>query len=428
MISIGNDQRSFQNEGKPFFYLADTCWSAFTNIGEEEWEYYLSYRKQQGFNILQLNILPQWDACATPYHCYPLPTEDSVHFHFTQWNDAYFAHARKMCEKAINKGFIPALTVLWCNYVPGTWASNKIPENVIPYDFLESYLERVHKTFSDLNPIYIISGDSDFSEEANRYYRTALNYLQARNHSSLYTFHIRGRYTDLPQEFCDRIDFYMYQSGHNAQPDNLKMPYYLAEQFYQKKPVRPVINSEPCYEQMGFSRNMYGRFQQFDVRKAAWQSVLSGAGAGLTYGAAGIYAWEKVGYRAPMSSEGFDTPNPWTLALHYPGAWDYGYISHLFTQYGIDWLKPAQEVLVHPKEGMRCAMCDKVNTILIYLPYNTTVRLKGIFQEKHFHIIDLDTKNVAVCPEISYENDITIVGLHPFEKDALIVIKNQSQI
>ena len=50
MISIGNNQRNFVRDGKPFFYLADTCWSAFTNISEEEWEYYLTYRRQQGFN------------------------------------------------------------------------------------------------------------------------------------------------------------------------------------------------------------------------------------------------------------------------------------------------------------------------------------------------------------------------------------------
>nr|WP_309295406.1 DUF4038 domain-containing protein [Faecalibacterium gallinarum] len=53
--------------------MADTCWSAFTNIGSEEWVFYLKRRREQGFRVLQINILPQWDACATPYHHYPLP-------------------------------------------------------------------------------------------------------------------------------------------------------------------------------------------------------------------------------------------------------------------------------------------------------------------------------------------------------------------
>ena len=76
MLRISENKRTFEKDGKPFFYLADTCWSAFTNISDEEWTYYLKRRKQQGFNTIQINILPQWDASETPYHYYPLPTED----------------------------------------------------------------------------------------------------------------------------------------------------------------------------------------------------------------------------------------------------------------------------------------------------------------------------------------------------------------
>ncbi|MMZ52468.1 beta-glucosidase [Paenibacillus polymyxa] len=53
-LSIAENKRYFMNEGNPFFYLADTVWSAFTNITLEEWAYYLDYRKSQGFNVLQI--------------------------------------------------------------------------------------------------------------------------------------------------------------------------------------------------------------------------------------------------------------------------------------------------------------------------------------------------------------------------------------
>ena len=46
---------------------------------------------------------------------------------------------------------------------------------------------------------------------------------------------------------------------------------------------------------MGYSSNMYGRFHQFEIRRAAWQSILTGAFAGITYGAAGIYSWHTYG-------------------------------------------------------------------------------------------------------------------------------------
>lgn len=66
-MSLTIENNILMKNGKPFFYLADTCWSAFTNIKDNDWDYYLDYRKSQGFNTLQINILPQWDASATDY-------------------------------------------------------------------------------------------------------------------------------------------------------------------------------------------------------------------------------------------------------------------------------------------------------------------------------------------------------------------------
>lgn len=56
-MSLTIENNILMKNGKPFFYLADTCWSAFTNIKDNDWDYYLDYRKSQGFNTLQINIL-----------------------------------------------------------------------------------------------------------------------------------------------------------------------------------------------------------------------------------------------------------------------------------------------------------------------------------------------------------------------------------
>ncbi|WP_303032735.1 apiosidase-like domain-containing protein, partial [Dubosiella newyorkensis] len=65
MLQVAKEATYLTKDGKPFFYLGDTCWSAFTNISDGEWAYYLNKRKAQGFNVLQINILPQWDASQT---------------------------------------------------------------------------------------------------------------------------------------------------------------------------------------------------------------------------------------------------------------------------------------------------------------------------------------------------------------------------
>ena len=77
-LKVAINKKSFEKNGKPFFYLADTCWSAFTNINENDWKYYLQYRKRQGYNVLQINILPQWDASAADLNHSPYQKDEKV--------------------------------------------------------------------------------------------------------------------------------------------------------------------------------------------------------------------------------------------------------------------------------------------------------------------------------------------------------------
>ncbi len=98
----------------------------------------------------------------------------------------------------------------------------------------------------------------------------------------------------------------------------------------RKYPKKPLINAEPCYEQMGFSRKIYGRFQAEDTRKAAWSSILSGACAGWLMERMESGTGKKLNKPAnPNLGEGFDAPFPWNEALQFPGAWDYGMIRQL---------------------------------------------------------------------------------------------------
>lgn len=422
-IIVEKNTRTFKKDNKNFFYLADTCWSAFTNITMEEWEYYLNVRKSQGFDVIQINILPQWDASETELDFYPIPYKGgySKTFEFTEFNESYFNRAREMCKMAKDRGLELALVVLWCNFVPNTWASRIFPNNIMPYDFISKYVKKVHETFSDFNPIYIISGDTDFNgEDTKKYYLTAAKLLKDLAPDSLQTLHLRGHYDEIPEEFIDIIDFYMYQSGHNA--ENLAMPYLLAKRFYEKYPVKPIINSEPCYEQMGYSRKAYGRFYRFDVRRAAWMSILSGACAGVTYGAHGIYSWHKIGKRFGFGTgEGFDDPNPWNDAIKYPGAWDYGYIKHILDIYDICDLVPMDKVL-NSTEEIRMASTKNEDRILVYVPINTNVKIAKDLSEYDIKIIDLVNKNVSV-PNVKVENEETTIYMHNFEQDVLIIMK-----
>ncbi len=288
-------------QGNKFFYLADTVWSAFSNTPLDEWEKYLDYRKAQGFNALQISILPVLhDTSDTYVGQYPFETDPYGKWDFHKINRGFFERAEKMLEMAANRGFIPALVVLWANYVPDTFFTRRDASYIMPLETVKPYVEYVVNTFAKFEPVYLISGDTDFgSPETVAYYKTALKTVKAMSPAALTTLHLFGEQSLTNDELIySDLDFYMYQSGHHLQGQHCC--YDLATSFYQQPVKRPIINGEPCYEGHGHG-SRYGRFNEFDVRKAFWQSVLSGAKAGFTYGAHGIFSWHTKG--AAFTSE-----------------------------------------------------------------------------------------------------------------------------
>lgn len=423
MLKVAANKAALTKDGREFFWLADTCWSAFTNITDEEWEYYLSYRKEQGFNTLQINILPQWDASETRLHWEPFEKNEDGTWNYSVLKPDYFAHAGKMAEKAKDEGFVLALVVLWCNYIPDTWASRFYKGGIMPFAALDPYLEMVKNTFNALDPVYVISGDTDFNTpECEKYYIHAAEYLKVQAPDSLLATHIKGRYTYIPEALEKQLDLLFYQSGHNRQ--DLTMPWKLALEMQEKYPGKPLINSEPCYENMGFSRSMYGRWTQMEIRKAAWQSLLAGACAGITYGAAGIYSWHQTySYFDARRGEGFASPMAWQDALHFAGAWDYGWIRWFFEENGLSRLTPAQDLLVKPCEEIRAARAGE-DKVLIYSPGNTPFAVRMDLQGWKGQVYDLEQRRVG-WPVLEKDEAGTWIGMHRFGSDVLYLFEKQ---
>ena len=340
-------------------------------------------------------------------------------------NDEYFEHAKKMCEKAKKEGFELSLVLLWCNYVPGTWASSLIPDGVLPFDCLKNYVEKVHETFSKFEPLYIVSRDTDFTtQESIKYYAYVASALKKLAPSCLLTTHIKGRYTYIPKEIYQYLDLCFYQSGHNAK--DLSMPYSLSEEMQNKYPGKPLINSEPCYEEMGYSGQMYGRWTRFDVRRCAFMSILSGACAGITYGAAGIYSWHKVKKSFESSlGEGFDMPKSWEEAMSFTGAWDYGYIKAIFEELKVNSIIPKQDILINDTNDIRVAQANN-GLIFVYVPYNTTIRLSINLDGWSIKAVDLAERFIANIKMIVKEKH-TVIDMHPFSQDALLILKKENE-
>ena len=105
MAKITPDDRVLKRGSLPFFWLGDTCWSAFTNMTDAEWQDDIIKRAAQGFNVVQVNALPQWDRCGSTLGLYPCPTQDGLHFTYDgTLNKAYFARAGRMAALAAHYG------------------------------------------------------------------------------------------------------------------------------------------------------------------------------------------------------------------------------------------------------------------------------------------------------------------------------------
>lgn len=424
-LTVNEKGDGFLCDGKLWFWLADTCWSAFTSITLEDWDYYLARRAEQGINTLQINTLPQWDRCRPDLGIYPYASEDGTVFDWSQPNLAYWERAREMCRMAVEHGIRPALVLMWCNYVPGTWGAaiaERTGETTMPLDEVERHARRVVEYLDEFDPVYVVTGDTDWkADECLPYYETALATVCELAPTRLRTMHINRANRTIPEQFIDRLDFYMYQPGHNAlaQDEAWKLP----EDFRANYPKKPLINSEPCYEMMGASRHVYVRFNDENCRASAWAGILAGATAGVTYGAHGIWNWQTSQSQGSVLGEGFDAPFRWQEALQLPGVWDFGMIEPLLVALGCRTLVPAQDELADDREQIRVAHNEAERpTYLAYLPRATALKLGVALEGYTARAIDLAQKRIAHL-SVTVGDGATRVAQHPFCADALIVLE-----
>lgn len=416
------DQYLMKN-GEVFFYLADTCWSAFTNIELDEWESYCQFRQKQGYNAIQINVLRQWDASHISIRRDPFEVTllDDGHYIYDYQNihEDYFDRAEKMLEIMRKYHLTPALVLLWANYVPDTWTNPMITNNLFNKAYLINYVKYVVKRFQKYEPIYFVSGDTDFPTlQAIEYYQIVLDTLKTYDKESLVSFHIKGRLDEIPEQFLKRIDFFSYQSGHNKNYQNTAFT--IPQKLRQKGIKMPIINTEPCYEQISYSHSCheFGRFSREDIRKIAWQSILSGANAGITYGAHGIWSWHHKGENFGVhTGEGFDVPFDVITALTFQGAYDYAFLKQLVLKYQIYLSHPVNIELMHTP---LIRISQKDNDYFIYLPCNTELDVSCLNLNLSQYTITAIDLEKQTSETLKHHNQV--IEMHSGQKDALYIL------
>ncbi len=279
---------------RPEFLLADTLWAAFSRMADAEWLDALRLRLRQGFNAVNISVLPIAHDRSLGEAAAPFAVRADGSWDLDQPDPAYFQRARQLVAIAHDLGLTAVLVVLWCNYVPNTWGSAKTPELAMSEEQTRAYVDLVLETFADLEPIFCVSGDDSLDDPvALARYAAALHQLKAGAPRCLTTTHSNPS-ARLPQDWADdsSLDIYAYQAGHDDGWEERSVE--LPEHYVQLQPRKPVFSMEPCYEGHGYGGGR-ARHDARNVRRASWSGLLAGAGAGLGYAAHGAWSWHRFG-------------------------------------------------------------------------------------------------------------------------------------
>ncbi len=352
-------------DGQPFFYLGDTAWELFHRLNRDEADVYLENRAQKGFTVIQAVLLFELGDVDSPnaYGDVPLIDDDP-----TRPNEPYFQHVDYIVEKAEACGLFIGLLPTWGS----KWKLNTegctgifTPQSAREYGlFLGNRYK--HKPI-----IWILGGDQNIANDQERAVIEALAYglREGDEHTHLSTYHPRGPGQSSDYfHTADWLDFNMFQSSHAARDHDNGL---FAAHDYALTPPKPTLDGEPRYETIpvGFyyqnvARNQ--RFDAYDVRQAAYWSLLAGA-CGHTYGNNNIWQMWQPG-RTPV----IDACVPWYEALDHPGAFQMGYVRRLFESRPFQKLVPDTSIILSgPNTGgakIRAARAEDGSFAFIYTP------------------------------------------------------------
>ena len=398
-LKASENGRGFIHEdGTPFFWLGDTVWSISARATTDEWKEYINFRSKQGFNLVQINALPQHDASGTDYR-EPFAITSSG-WDLTRPNQEYFEYLDQMMEMTMEAGMITAMVVLWCDYVSGTNPSwNIIRKANFSEEQAQLFGQYLGARYGSFGTVWLITGDTDFidSQAIGVYDAAAKGIQDGVPNSPLMTAHLNGGiYTPDVLNAKDWLSFHMYQSSHSKQTKENALFYAKKDRAYE--PIRPVLNGEPCYEQLGYHM-LTETIERETVRDVAWNSILGGGNAGITYGAHGLWSWHRQG-EFFSNADQWHMPPDWREALKFEGAEDMVRMKNFFTD--IPWweLEPANDLLIDKVDKQIASADNGRQIIIVYISQADDVHIKVkancSYEGKWFNPVNGDKQSASV--------------------------------
>ncbi len=290
-IVVSANHRFLQHEdGRPFFWLADTGWFTFQKLNRVETERYLEDRRSKGFNVIQAMVLhsvADKNALGAAALIEGDPARPALSGYYSYWD-----HVDWVVDLAASKGLYFAMVPAWGSIVKSGQLNMK---NV------ETYARFLGQRYKKKPNVFWMNGGDLQGDIHPEVWRTLGRTLKETAPLHLITFHPFGR-TRSSTWFHNEpwLDFNMFQSGHRRYDqgggdkgeDNWR---YVLEDL-ARQPPKPTLDGEPSYENIpqGLHDPKQPRWTDRDVRRYAYWSVFAGA-FGHTYGNNAVMQMHKPG-------------------------------------------------------------------------------------------------------------------------------------
>ncbi|MHB9032172.1 MAG: glycoside hydrolase family 140 protein [Anaerolineae bacterium] len=361
---------------KPFFWLGDTCW--WIQLGTPGMvDEYLADRAVKQFSVIMV------DADTYGFANF----EGQQPFHGVSWqqpNERYWRNLDAVLNKLDKYGFIAGLAVMWGQRYPRVFGS---PAEAGRHG---EWLGARYRGRDNI--VWLVSGEHQainqyrqIDDSHRAWFRAMAAGLARGGARQLMTIHPTAPEPSSSVDYHHDawLSFNMLQSGHvsDLHAHNCREVYEVISADYGRRPVKPVLDGESCYE--GTPDAWYAlldanapRIDANMVRRKAWWTALSGA-AGYTYGHDDVFCFRVPGQPQPIPMK--YTFGHWRDGLQAPGASQLRYLRQLIEQRDFTLLEPDQSlILSNPLNGcahVTAACAHDGSYALVYIPHGTPVVL-----------------------------------------------------
>lgn len=424
------------DDGTPFFLVVEAAMEISWKSTITEVETYIADRRDKGINAVWIVPMShqyfRWFGVNNRLgHSY-FTGADISEADFTNLNPRYFDYLDLIVQRLNEAGMIVLMNPIW-----GRMAEvyeNSVHERAISLENALVHARYIGARYAGHNVMWLVAGDALYEEREDRAYwnQVAEELDRASGGNHLMTAHATG-FHGSHDYFADAtwLDFHAYTPSHWV---DASYNWQGAIDARNTEPVRPVLNIEYNFE------DLYDRFWLYfddptgairissaDVRMGAYQGILSGALAGTSYGANGIWQWA-----TPSTLNGFGVRYTATEALELEGSTHIKILSDLMEL--LQWYNFTQfdGVVKSFSSSQQVVAARSSDRLMAYLPRQTldaTFNIADLDSSLVLNWIDPTTGSVVMNDYVRQtDGPSTLTVIPPGPSDWVLTISNKSEI